>query len=193
MDSLVQLGTLRIRLRRAILNYPLVPYRTKMAVEKLLKFSLRFNKLRTSSLPVLSDSKNSVVNWVYWIFGCGGNHPLLNGNYGGTKMCSMQDEISCQAEDHSNILSDNILWMAAPKKRTSRKTKWLRHQRKFIKNREDIETCSVCGNAKLINHLCATCFERTQQATEEVLKDTHSHPSFWRPSVPENLKQFYKK
>ncbi len=161
-----------------------------MAVEKLLKFySQHFNKLRSTSYSI-----NSVVNWVYRILGSGGNDLLLNGNCGGTKLCSMQNEISGHHElGQSNICNDNILWMAVPKKKTSRKTKWLRHQRKFIKNREDIETCSVCGNAKLKNHLCGTCFEHIQQTTEEVLKDIQSHPRFWRPSVPGNLKQYYKK
>ena len=82
-----------------------------------------------------------------------------------------------------------VVWMAAPKKRTSRRTKWLRHQRKFIKNREDIEMCDVCGNAKLMNHLCGTCFDRIQKESQAVLKELKSQPGFWRPALPKNLKQ----
>ena len=78
-----------------------------------------------------------------------------------------------QQSFNSNVLDDVVVWMAAPKKRTSRKTKWLRHQRKFLKNREDIETCHICGNAKLMGHVCGTCFERIQKESEpeEVLKN----------------------
>ena len=167
-----------------------------MAIERLLKLcSVHLNKVRNNPYSI-----NSVVNLIYQILGSGSNDLLLiNGNATGNKLCSIhsQREIFSQSQDdelaQSNILNDNILWMGAPKKRTSKKIKWLRHQRKFIKTREDIETCSVCGNAKLMNHLCGTCFERIQQATDEVLKDIQSHPSFWRPSVPENLKKLYKR
>ena len=160
-----------------------------MAIERLLRFySLRLNKLRNNPFSI-----NSVVNLVYRILGSGTHDLLHNGNGGENRLCNVQNEISGADLGQFSIWNDNILWMAVPKKRTSRKTKWLRHQRKFIKNREDVETCSVCGNAKLINHLCGICFERIQQATDEVLKDIQSHPSFWRPSVPENLKQFYRR
>ena len=167
-----------------------------MAIERLLKFcSLQMNKVRNNPYSI-----NYVVNLIYRILGSGSNDLLLiNGNTTGNKLCSIksQSEICSQFETdelgQSNILNDNVLWMAVPKKRTSKKTKWLRHQRKFIKTREDIETCSVCGNAKLMNHLCGTCFERIQQATDQVLKDIQSHPSFWRPSVPENLKKIWKR
>jgi ribosomal protein L32 len=161
-----------------------------MAIERVLKFySLHLCKLRNNFYI-----QNSIVNLICRIFGSGGNNLLLDRIAGENKSCEMHNKIYDQADEQglSNVVSDNILWMAAPKKRTSRKTKWLRHQRKFIKNREDVETCSVCGNAKLINHLCGICFERIQQATDEILKDIQSHPSFWRPSVPENLKKFYK-
>ena len=157
-----------------------------MAVEKLLKFSRSLNAQRHNSLPVLFYSINAVVDWVYWIFGgASGNHLLLN--HGGRNF------IHSPTEWKSNISSEMILWMAVPKKRTSKKTKWLRHQRRSLKNREDIETCSVCGNAKLVNCLCGTCFERIQRATETVLNDTQSYPGLWRPSVPEYLKRFYRK
>ena len=169
-----------------------MPLTTKMAVEKLIKFSQNFYKIRNNSLLGFSYSINSVVDWLYKIFGGGSTQLLLNGNFAGAKC--LENAISGQTKDPSNTyLNGDILWMAVPKKRTSKKVKWLRHQRKFIKNREDIETCSVCGSAKLMNHLCGTCFERIQQSTEEVLKDIQNHPSYWRPSVPENLKQFYRK
>lgn len=161
-----------------------------MAV-KLIKFCQNFYKIRNNTLPVFSYSINSVVDWLYHIFGGGNTQPSLNGNFAGAAKC-LQNET--EGEDLSNTyLNEYTLWMAVPKKRTSKKVKWLRHQRKFIKNREDIETCSVCGSTKLMNHLCGTCFERIQQSTEEVLKDIQNHPSYLPPSVPENLKQFYRK
>lgn len=110
---------------------------------------------------------------------------LSDGNYGATSYSKSNENL--------NVLDDVIVWMAAPKKRTSRKTKWLRHQRKFIKVREDIDTCSVCGNAKLMNHLCGSCFERVERETEQVLKEMQSRPGFWRSAIPETLKQFYRK
>lgn len=159
-----------------------------MAVEKLIKFSQNVYKIRNNSLPFFSYSVNTIADWV---FGRGCDQLSLNGNFAGAKC--LQNEIS-EGNDPSNThLNDNILWMAVPKKRTSKKVKWLRHQRKFVKNREDIEICSVCGNAKLMNHLCATCFERVQNASKDVLKDVQNHPSFWRSTVPENLKKIYRK
>ena len=157
-------------------------FQNNMAVETLLRF-YSLNLIFRNKLPVLSYSINSVADWVYRRFL---DSSGLSLNYNGAEFCLTQYEKTTQS-------SQDILWMAAPKKRTSRKTKWLRHQRKFIKNRDDIETCSVCGNAKLMNHLCGTCFERIQQETEVVLKSIQSQPDFWRPSVPASLKQSYRK
>lgn len=135
-----------------------------MVAEKLLQFSLRLKRVGIKSLSVFSISRNGNMffNWVYKIFCDEEYNRLPNGN-----SLHAQDEISNLSDEYQlSILDYNLTWMGAPKKRTSKKTKWLRHQRKFIKNREDIETCFVCGNAKLINHLCGTCFNRIQQTTK---------------------------
>ena len=150
-----------------------------MAVERVARFVLDFSTRNTLSL--LSSSVHSSLKLMAGLF-YEIRRPWLslNGNYG-----TIGFSKSIQRTD---LLDDLVVWMAAPKKRTSRKKKWLRHQRKFIKNREDIQTCSVCGNAKLMNHLCGTCFDRVQRETEAVLKDLQTDPGFWHSSIPETLK-----
>ena len=65
---------------------------------------------------------------------------------------------------------DTGLWLAAPKNRTSRIKKRMKNRNKFLKNREDIETCVVCGNTKLIGHLCGHCYSEIKRETASVRK-----------------------
>ncbi|CAH3179199.1 unnamed protein product [Porites lobata] len=70
---------------------------------------------------------------------------------------------SCQSTGLSESKDDGFLLMAVPKKRTSASKKKLRNRHKWLKNRSDIETCVVCGNHKLANHLCGHCLAESFQ------------------------------
>jgi ribosomal protein L32 len=51
-----------------------------------------------------------------------------------------------------------ILW-AVPKKKTSHSKKRMRASNKGLKQAENITSCPVCGNAKLMHHVCRHCYQ----------------------------------
>ena len=83
---------------------------------------------------------------------------------------------------------DGLLLMAVPKKRTSASKKKLRNRHKWLKNRSDIETCVVCGNHKLANHLCGHCVEEVREKTAEFRKERDERRYQW--PIPEILRKF---
>ena len=84
--------------------------------------------------------------------------------------------------------NDGLLLMAAPKKKTSKSKKKLRNRHKWLKNRSDIETCVVCGNFKLANHLCGNCLEKVKQETIDYRRENNEDEIHW--PIPEILKKF---
>ena len=83
---------------------------------------------------------------------------------------------------------DGLLLMAVPKKRTSASKKKLRNRHKWLKNRSDIETCVVCGNYKLANHLCGHCVTEVREKTAEFRKERDENSYQW--PIPEILRKF---
>ena len=83
---------------------------------------------------------------------------------------------------------DGFLLMAVPKKRTSASKKKLRNRHKWPKNRSDIETCAVCGNFKLENHLCGYCVKDVRRKTKEYRKERNEGAYQW--PIPEILRKF---
>ena len=81
-----------------------------------------------------------------------------------------------------------LLLMAVPKKKTTPSKKKLRHRHKWLKNRTDIETCAVCGNTKLMNHLCGNCLERVRTETAEQRREHKQDEMFW--PIPDILRKF---
>ena len=134
----------------------------KMAMEKVLRFYFDLKYQHRNNLLLAVDCLNY---WRSFLFYKSRSEVLLNGHFQ-TNVPALSKFLFQNTITEADNFKHGILWMAAPKKRTSRKTKWLRHQRKSIKQREDIEKCSVCGNAKLVNYLCSSCFERIQQNIE---------------------------
>lgn len=86
------------------------------------------------------------------------------------------------------IREDGFLLMAVPKKRTSASKKKLRNRHKWLKNRSDIETCVVCGNFKLDNHLCGYCVKDVRRKTIEFRKEKNEGAFQW--PIPEILRKF---
>lgn len=84
--------------------------------------------------------------------------------------------------------NEGFLWMAAPKQKTTPSKKKLRHRHKWLKNRTDIELCVVCGNHKLVGHLCGHCLEKVNQETREHRKNDREDEKHW--PIPEILKKF---
>jgi large subunit ribosomal protein L32 len=97
----------------------------------------------------------------------------------------------CNLGDHhmeERQESDSLLWMAVPKKKTTPSKKKLRHRHKWLKNRTDIETCVVCGNNKLVSHLCGYCLEKINEDTREHRKVNKEDEKHW--PIPDILKKF---
>ena len=95
---------------------------------------------------------------------------------------------SCQSTGFSESKDDGFLLMAVPKKRTSASKKKLRNRHKWLKNRSDIETCVVCGNHKLANHLCGHCLAEVREKTSEFRKERNERDYQW--PIPEILRKF---
>ena len=83
---------------------------------------------------------------------------------------------------------DGLLLMAVPKKRTSASKRKLRNRHKWLKNRSDIETCVVCGNFKIANHLCGHCVAKVRTKTIEFRKERDEGAYQW--PIPEILRKF---
>lgn len=84
--------------------------------------------------------------------------------------------------------NEGFLWMAVPKKKTTPSKKKLRHRHKWLKNRTDIEMCVVCGNHKLMGHLCGYCLDKVNEETREFRKADKEDEKHW--PIPEILKKF---
>ncbi|KAL2919666.1 hypothetical protein HK105_200580 [Polyrhizophydium stewartii] len=63
-------------------------------------------------------------------------------------------------------LSDVLggLLLAAPKKRTTHRTKRLRLAAKWIKPLKNISKCPLCGSDKLLHHMCPNCLKTLKKA-----------------------------
>ena len=95
---------------------------------------------------------------------------------------------SSETNGYLETQDDGLLLMAVPKKRTSASKKKLRNQHKWPKNRSDIETCVVCGESKLANHLCGHCVRRVRSETRMFRKERNESNYHW--PIPEILKKF---
>ncbi|XP_002740678.1 large ribosomal subunit protein bL32m-like [Saccoglossus kowalevskii] len=64
---------------------------------------------------------------------------------------------------------DGFLW-AAPKSRRSLERRRTRRRatEKRLKSKPDIVACEVCGQPKLLYHLCGNCLEKVKAETEAV-------------------------
>lgn len=91
-------------------------------------------------------------------------------------------------EDCLHDESDGFLLMAVPKKKTTPSKKKLRNRHKWLKNRTDIETCAVCGDLKLMNHLCGHCLERVKEQTSAYRREHKQDEVFW--PIPDILRKF---
>lgn len=98
-------------------------------------------------------------------------------------MCNLG---SHQVEERQE--NDSFLWMAVPKRKTTPSKKKLRHRHKWLKNRTDIEMCVVCGNSKLVGHLCGHCLEKISEETRQHRKINREDEKHW--PIPEILKKF---
>ncbi|EDO48875.1 predicted protein [Nematostella vectensis] len=97
--------------------------------------------------------------------------------------------VGCSIDDEKDISQrEGFLLMAVPKRKTTPSKKKLRHQHKWLKNRTDIEVCAVCGNHKLLGHLCGQCLEKVNVDTREYRKNKNPDDSHW--PIPEVLKKF---
>lgn len=67
-------------------------------------------------------------------------------------------------------IDDGIVWMAAPKKRTSYRKKRLRNLGKALRPMRNIERCYVCGNMKLTSIYCPHCLRVVKEKTREYRK-----------------------
>ena len=103
--------------------------------------------------------------------------------------CAVSTNLSLTGEEGCfNEGNDGILWMAVPKKKTTPSKKKLRNRHKWLKNRTDIDTCAVCGNLKLMNHLCGHCLERVKEETTVYRREHKQDDVVW--PIPDILKKF---
>ncbi|RDD38475.1 putative 54S ribosomal protein L32, mitochondrial [Trichoplax sp. H2] len=79
-------------------------------------------------------------------------------------LTSLDDQPDDVDNDHG------ILWMAVPKKRTSRRKKRLRNLNKQLKPIRNFEHCNVCGNLKLTSIFCSHCLRRIKEETKAYRK-----------------------
>ena len=68
----------------------------------------------------------------------------------------------------NDLMEEGILWMAAPKRRTSHSKKRMRMANKWLKPIRNYKFCEVCGNPRLWHHLCGHCFKETLKKTAEM-------------------------
>ncbi|KAH6561395.1 hypothetical protein BASA50_009515 [Batrachochytrium salamandrivorans] len=54
--------------------------------------------------------------------------------------------------------------LAAPKKRTTHRTKRIRLAPKWLKPMKNIRRCPICGGDKLLHHICPGCLRTLKRA-----------------------------
>lgn len=72
-----------------------------------------------------------------------------------------------QSQEQPPSILDNIMWMAAPKKRRSIEINRTRRRavEQLIKVKDNIEPCLECGRLKQKHVLCGFCYEKISRET----------------------------
>ena len=84
-------------------------------------------------------------------------------SYGGG-LCDASQRTAEGLSDALSSLWDGILHMAVPKNRKTRSKKRIKNFRKrVIPDKKNIITCKVCGELKLMHHLCKGCLKRHKE------------------------------
>uniref|UniRef100_A0A1A8H5H8 Large ribosomal subunit protein bL32m n=1 Tax=Nothobranchius korthausae TaxID=1143690 RepID=A0A1A8H5H8_9TELE len=88
------------------------------------------------------------------------------------RLLPVSDQEQQLEEEQSPGLLDNILWMAAPKKRRTIEVNRTRRRckEKLLKVKYDIESCPECGHLKQKNVLCGFCYAKVCKETSLIRK-----------------------
>ena len=87
---------------------------------------------------------------------------------GSASQQQQQQQLDEQQQQQDSLAGPTHVLMGAPKKRTSHARKRWRATHKQIRNKTNIVTCEVCGNARLMHTLCSHCYAMTRRETSAI-------------------------
>ncbi len=77
----------------------------------------------------------------------------------------------------ANWVNAGLLLFAVPKQKRSLARRKIRFKANALKVRRDIQVCPICGQMKLLNHLCQTCMQRYRDFVRREKEKTINHDS----------------